>query len=270
MDALERLRTISGTLSSDPTDHDYLIGALSAQEPDIARMATEVAAELVAAQPGSFAARLLAVLTDRGAASEARCHAAIAFGPSLEISDMEGFSDVDSRPPLERGLFDHIVATLRDIYNDSQAPESVRRSALEAAVRAIEPPWLVAAVRGAFSSEDSEWVETALFCSRYLETDFTREILSSLDHDAEPVVYAAVFAAVDVRLPSDALRRVAGLADDPTVNIVVRCSALEALAAQPSKEAEEAMQVFIHSDDEIIADKAAYLMSWRDGGVEQP
>src|ERR1035438_2668013 len=108
----------------------------------------------------ALAAALLSILGSAAEPPELRARAAISLGPAIEQADIEEFEDA---VPIGQKMFRTIKRSLRKLFLDTGVPELVRRSILEAAVRAPQD-WHSGAIRDAWSNSDLEWQRTAGFC----------------------------------------------------------------------------------------------------------
>jgi hypothetical protein len=184
---------------------------------------------------------------------ELRSKAAISLGPVLEETEVEGFEDDFSDPPIGEDSFRRIQETLRSVCLDERIPKSVRRSALEASVRA-EEDWHEKAVREAYSKKDPDWLLTAVFCMRYV-SGFDREILASLENPNPDIHYQAVCAA-GARGLDRAWPHVQPLLTSPNTAKPLMLAAIEAAGSIHSAEAYEILGDLCDSEDPEIAEAA--------------
>ncbi len=150
------------------------------QDPTAAAADRDLAVELAgdsAVINDLLAAALLALVGDESVASATRAAAAIALGPALEEFDLEGL-DSPETVAINQESFHQIQTELRRVYEDLDAPQKVRRCALEAAVRA-DGDWQAAAVRQAYADPDENWRLTAVYAMRFV-SGFHDQILASL------------------------------------------------------------------------------------------
>lgn len=236
----------------DGTD-DFLLGVLRDAKTTLPDriVAAELAGDYVVVND-DIARTLIGIAGDRNADDELRCIAAISLGPALEDADMMDPDDPDDSVISEH-VFEGLRRGLRKIYMDADAPESVRRSVLEAAVRAPED-WHREAVRGAYGSGSPEWKLTAVFCMRFVE-GFEDEITESLASDDPLLLREAVLAAGnwDIRAAWPLVR---ALMVDPKAERNLRIAAIE---ASPGIDPDAAVDLLVElsvSDDEEIADTA--------------
>jgi hypothetical protein len=196
---------------------------------------------------------LLGLIGSEEESDEVRARAAIALGPVLELSDVEGFDDpfdLDDVPISER-TFHTINDTLRQLYHDGDLPREVRRRVLEGSVRAPQK-WHADAVRAAYASDDEEWRLTAVFCMEYVE-GFEDEILESIASDNEHIEYHAVIAAGNWGV-EDAWDDVARIIRSPGTDTPLLVAAIDAAVGIDSEEAEELIGPLLDSDDEDVVD----------------
>lgn len=215
-----------------------------------------VAAELAgdyAVVNDDIARALLAVAAERGADEELRCTAAISLGPALEDADMADILEpaLPSESVISLDVFQDIRRGLRKIYMDADSPDRVRRSVLEAAVRAPEE-WHREAVRGAYARGSDEWRLTAVFCMRFVD-GFEDEVAATLDSEDPVLLREAILAAGNKELTA-AWPLVQQLLEDDGADRELRIAAIEAspgLAPEllPTVLAELAMS----ADEEIAA-----------------
>lgn len=200
---------------------------------------------------------LLSILGDDRQPEKLRRGAAIALGPALEAADIDGFDDPDDAPISEQ-TFQRIQEVLRSLYRDAGVPEQVRRSILEASVRAPEA-WHRDAVAAAYSSGDDDWRLSAVFAMRWLN-GFDDEILESLQSENEDIHYEAVCAAGNWELQA-AWSHVAALVASPQTDKDLLLAAIEALATIRPGEAGPLLVDLSDSDDEDISEAAYEAMS---------
>lgn len=127
-----------------------------------------------------------------GEVEELRSKAVIALGPGLEHGYIYEFDDPEDIVLSEK-VFKIIQASLERAYHDAKTPKNIRRSVLEAAVRAPQT-WQEGAVRAAYQSDDPDWQLTAVFCMSYIP-GFKAQILESLTSNNPDIHYQAVRAA---------------------------------------------------------------------------
>ncbi len=205
-----------------------------------------------------------ALLANLGSASrpeEVRSRAAISLGPVLEQGDIEGFEDADAVPITER-TFRRIQESLRNLYEDADVPKQVRRSSLEAAVRA-PLDWHRDAVRAADSSTDGDWRLTAAFCMRFVR-GFDEQILEALRSENQDVRCHAVIAAGNWEL-DEAWPHVAALLSSKRTEKPLLLAAIEAAANIRPGEAADILIDLTNSRDEDIVEAVYEAMAMAEG-----
>ena len=179
-----------------------------------------------------------------------RARAAIALGPVLEQSEIDGFEDPDDVPITQR-TFRTIQDLLQKLYFDNSVSKEVRRRILEASVRAPES-WHQKAIRAAYSSGDKEWVLTAVFSMRWVQ-GFDDQILEALKSADPEIHYEAVEAAGNWGL-AGAWSDVVALVDDAATPKSLLLAAIGAVASIRPAEARSVLADLADSDDEEIAE----------------
>jgi uncharacterized protein (UPF0147 family) len=214
-------------------------------------IATHLAGDIVV-MSDEMANVLLSIVRDEGQPDELRGQAAISLGPGLDLADMEDDEENDpySEPPFSEKTFHEIKKTLRSIEGDEKVPKTVRRRALEAAVRAPDD-WQDNAIRAAYASGDSEWKTTAVFCMQYLD-GFDEQILESLTSPDPVVRREAIVSAGSSELKS-AWPEIQKLISSPETDKSLLTAAIVAAAAVNPEESREAIEEFAVSEDEEIA-----------------
>ena len=154
-------------------------------------LAAEMAGNSVVAND-KLAQALLAIVENGEEAIRLRSQAAISLGPALEHAYLYEFDDPDDML-LTKKVFLLIQAALEKIYHDANFPKDVRRSILEASIRAPQE-WHQGAVRAAYQSDDEEWQLTAVFCMGY-SNSFEPQILEALESSNPVIHYQAVISA---------------------------------------------------------------------------
>ena len=208
----------------------------------------------------ALAAALLSILGSADEPAELRARAAISLGPALEQADIEEFDDPDAVPISEKS-FRAIKQSLRQLFVDSGVPELVRRSILEAAVRAPED-WHAGAIHSAWSNADREWKLTAAFCMNYVR-GFDQQVLEALKSTDPGIHYQAVRAAGTWEVEA-AWPHLAALATSDT-NKPRRLAAIEALGTICPLESVEILANLTDSEDEDIAETAGEAMRTAEG-----
>jgi hypothetical protein len=214
-------------------------------------IAARLAGETVVSND-QLVADLLTILMDSAEPEALRAGAAIALGPTLEETEMEGFDD-SSDASISEETFVRAKAVLKKIYSSDKIPTLVRRKAVEAAVRASEE-WQTEAVRQAYLHGDPEWKLTAVFCMGYL-SGFDKQILESLDSDDEDLLYEAVGAAGGSEV-KEAWPRIARILKSAADDKPLLLAAIEAAPNVNFDEAESLLLELIDSEDQEIAEAA--------------
>ena len=194
----------------------------------------------------------LSLVQDQSEPDELRAAAAISLGPILEETDIEGFDEDLSEPPISRGTFELIGNIFRQLHHSRDTPKLVRRRILEAAVRGTAD-WHQGAIRTAYDSGDEEWLLTAVFCMQYVR-GFDAEILKMLETRNPEVHQAAVVAAGRWGL-SAAWTHVRSLLRSDTAKPLLLVAMGAAACIAPQK-ALELLQNLAESHDEDIAEAA--------------
>jgi hypothetical protein len=216
----------------------------------------ELAAELagsVCVMDDEIARTLLDLVLDPGVPPSVRGAAAIALGPTLEDMDTFDADDpIDEReePLVSPPVLAAIRETLHRTYLNAEAPNEVRRRALEASVRSRES-WHDGVIRAAFYSDDNDWKRTAVFCMRYVP-GFDREIVEALEH-AHPLIRLHAVRAAGAHEVEDAWPHVRAILDGGTEDRELLLAAIEAAGSIESEEAEELFRRLDDSDEEVAA-----------------
>ena len=150
---------------------------------------------------------LLSILRSDDEPAKLRATAAIALGPVLEQSDLDGFEDPED-VPITEPTFHRIQELLRVLYLDEGVPKEVRRRVLEASIRSPQH-WHQDAIRAAYSGDNEDWNLTAVFAMRWVR-GFDDQILEALENENEEIHYEAVYAAGNREIAA-AWSHVAGL-----------------------------------------------------------
>ncbi|MBN1105008.1 MAG: HEAT repeat domain-containing protein, partial [Deltaproteobacteria bacterium] len=191
-----------------------------------------------------------------------RGQAAISLGPVLEQADVEGFDDLGEVPIAEQ-TFRSIQERLFTLYMDVDVPKGVRRSILEASVRAPQD-WHENAVREAYHSKDKAWKLTGVFCMQFLP-GFETEIVESLKSPNPDIQYEAVCAAGNWGV-AGAWPHIAKLLESKKTEKPLLLAAIEAVGSVRPEEASVFLGDFLESDDEDIVDAAYEALAM--AGVE--
>ena len=237
---------------------EVLLGILlddEAPESDRA-LAAELAGDYTVIND-ELADALLSNLAKRNRSEEVRGRAAISLGPVLEQGYVEEFEDPDAVPITER-TFHTIQESLHELYAQADVPKQVRRSILEASVRAPQD-WHRDAVRAAYASDDQEWRLTGVFCMRFIR-GFDEQILEALDSKDQSIHYEAVIAAGNSEL-TEAWPHVSALLDPKRTEKPLLLAAIEAAASIRPGEAAHILIDLTNSDDEDIVEAAYEAMA---------
>lgn len=204
---------------------------------------------------------LLSILRSPDESAALRGQAAISLGPVLEHADTDEFEEPDDVPITEQA-FHGIRNSLRQLYADAGVPDAVRRSILEAAVRAPQD-WHQGAVRAAYASDDEAWRLTAVFCMQFVR-GFDEQILAELESSNPEIHHEAVCAAgnwgVDAAWPHIAALVTSGDTDKPLL-----LAAIEAVVGICPHEAVEILAELTNSDDEDIVEAVYEALSMAEG-----
>ena len=211
----------------------------------------------------ALAAALLSILGSAAEPGELRARAAISLGPAIEQADIEEFDDPEAVPISEK-MFRTIKQSLRKLFLDAGVPELVRRSILEAAVRAPQD-WHTGAIRDAWSNSGLEWRRTAVFCMGHVR-GFDQQILEALENPDPGIHYHAVRAAGTWEVEA-AWPHVAALADSDS-NKPLRLAAIEALGTLCPVDSVEVLANLADSEDPDIAEAAGEAMSMAEGMLD--
>jgi hypothetical protein len=196
---------------------------------------------------------LLSILRSGDEPDALRSTAAIALGPALEHSDSFGFEDPGDILISEGGFRD-IQQSLQRLYMDATVPKDVRRSVLDASVRAPRD-WCADAIRAAYAGADEDWRLTAVFGMRFVK-GFEDQILEALSSRSPDVLRHAVSAAGNWQIDA-AWPRVEGILEAERPDRDVLLAAIEAAVSIRPEEAAERLGELADSQDEDIADAAA-------------
>jgi hypothetical protein len=212
-------------------------------------IAAELAGDLVVMND-DLADALTAIISSPDEPGQLRAKAAIALGPVLEQAEIDGFEDPDD-VPISGQTFRNIQDLLQKLYFDNSVPKEVRRSILEASVRAPED-WHQKAIQAAYSSGDKEWRLTAVFSMRWV-SGFDDQILEALKSADPEIHYQAVEAAGNWGLDSAWSHIVAIVRDDAAPKSLL-LAAIGAVGSIRPAEARSVLADLGDSDDEEIAE----------------
>jgi HEAT repeat protein len=226
-------------------------------------IAADLAGDLVV-MDDEVAAVLVDVLQSAAESPDVRASAAIALGPALEEADTLGFDEdgSDDGSAISRAAVERIQTALRRVYTDGNAPEKVRRKALEGSVRAPQP-WHRDAVAAALASGNAAWTLTAVFCMRFVQ-GFEEQIVEALDSEDDEIFYQAVSAAGEWGV-EEAWPYVTALLESDSTNKVLLLAAIEAAATIRPDEASEVLDHLLDSDDEDIVDAVGEALAMAEG-----
>lgn len=246
------------------TFHRYLID----KSADISDrlIAAQLAGDTVVIND-ELAGDLMAIVSAADEPDDLRGSAAIALGPIIEQTDLDGFDDprdIDGSP-IEESTFNRIQHVLEKTYRDTSVPKEVRRRALEASVRAGQP-WHTKAVKEAFASGDRDWWLTAVFATRFVR-GFDKQILEGLKSKDEEIHSQAVQAAGANDLAPAAPHIIDLIRDDRTPKPLL-LAAIEAIGNIRPEEAGSILGELLDSDDEEIADAAHEAVSMADAFLD--
>ncbi|RLE17344.1 MAG: hypothetical protein DRJ65_22920 [Acidobacteria bacterium] len=192
---------------------------------------------------------LLSIIANDEETPSLRGTAAIALGPALDHSAMEGFDDPDDMP-ISEPTFLKAQELLRKLFMDGDVPKEVRRRILEASVRAPQD-WHQEAIRDAYSNDDDDWKLTAVFSMCYVG-GFEEQILEALQSDNEEIEYEAVQSAGNWGLDA-AWRHIEGIVTAANPDKVLLLAAIEALASiRPDQAGMVLVDLTLHDDEEIV------------------
>jgi HEAT repeat protein len=201
-----------------------------------------------------------------GAADESeaiRGAAAISLGTILEEADILDADDFgDEEDYITAKMFAKIQHVFKALFHDAGTPEEVRRSILEASVRAPQD-WQAGAVRSAYIADDERWRLTAVFSMQYIR-GFDQQILEALESDDPLVRYHAVTAAGNWEVDG-AWRHIKGLITDGDTDTDMLLAAIDAVVSLRPGEAPLVLGDLLDSDDEDIVDAVHEALSMARG-----
>ncbi len=214
-------------------------------------LAAEMAGNSVVAND-KLARALLAIIENGDEAIKLRAQAAISLGPALEHAYLYEFDDPDDMLVTEK-VFRLIQTALEKIYYDANFPKDVRRSILEASIRAPQE-WHQKAVRAAYQSDDKEWQLTAVFCMGY-KKGFEPQILEALENSNPIIHYQAVISAGNQGVEK-AWPHIAELLSTAEEDLDLLFAAIEATVNIGHPEAGLALGKLLDSENDDIVDAA--------------
>ena len=225
-------------------------------------LAADLAGDLVAMND-DLARALLTIVGSSQEPEALRGQAAVSLGPVLELADLDIFDDPEAVPVSEE-TFHRITGTLSELYKDDGIPKFVRRSILEASVRA-EQDWHAEAVQNAYESLDEDWNLTAVFCMRFVP-GFKDQILHSLQSGHPDIHYQAVIAAGNWGL-EEAWPHIATLARSDATDKPLRLAAIDALSNLRPDESLSILIELTSEEDEDIVDAAHESLVMAEGSL---
>ncbi len=231
-------------------------------EPD-RMLAVQLAGESTVVND-ELARALLSVAQNDKEDEEVRGAALIALGPALEQADMMGFDEEDYIVISEE-VFRMLQSSLQKLYMNPDLPKDIRRSVLEAAVRAPQQ-WQYEAVRAAYTGNDEAWRLTAVFCMGYLD-GFDTQIMEALGSDDPDIHFHAVCAAGNWDV-HDAWPHIAALVRSDETEKELRIAAIGALAGIRPEESVEILNELIDSEDEDIVEAVFEALAMAGGLTE--
>lgn len=202
---------------------------------------------------------LLAVVTSDEESEELRANAAIALGPVLEDCDLMGFDFDDDDVAISEETYSILRRELKRLVLEEHQPRDVRRSAMEASVRAPDD-WHEPEIRAALESDDPMWKITAVFSMGFVG-GFDRQILAALDDDDPRIEREAILAAGHQSV-GEAFPKILALAKSEEAERALRLAAVEALSGYDSTAAIETLHTLAEHEDEEIAELAEYGLSF--------
>jgi HEAT repeat protein len=220
-------------------------------------LAIKLAGDLMRLDDGLAEALVEIVRSDEEPA-EVRSQAAIALGPVLEEGFTMGF-DFEDDVAISEELFERLRRELRRVVETQGQPAEVRRSALEASVRA-PAPWQEQRVRSALESGDPLWRMTGIFSAGFVD-GFEVPILEALGDDDPRIRREALLAAGRQGL-EQAYRSIREAARSDEGDRELRLAAIEALAEYTSEDAYETLIELSGSEDDEIAEIAEHGLSF--------
>ena len=197
-----------------------------------------------------IAKQLLSLVGAPDESVDMRAQAAISLGPVLEYVSTMGSDDDDS--PLTAEVFAEVQSQLRGLHGDADVPNNVRRSVLEASVRAPQA-WHMEAIERAYASTEPAWRLTGVFCMRYVK-GFEARILASLDDENLEIRRQAVLAAGEWELKAALPVIEEILGTQPDKELVL--AAIEAAAGMDPDNAEALLGPLTESGDTDVASTA--------------
>ncbi len=239
---------------------EWIDQGLADSNPETRKMACHAACQDV----DDHLAKSLLYLIRHDQAPEVVSAAAIALGPALQMWDEDReFYDVIG--DLEEGglsedIGQEIMSELKAVYEDPERPKLVRKRCLEAAVRG-PIMWQPDAISTCYQSDDSEWVQTAVFCMGFIAY-FGDQIIDQLKNTDANIKREALRAAGRCSLDK-AGDTIMEVASDPEAEKDLRLAALEALAGVAPKNSHALLNKLTSHEDDDIASTAEYALEER-------
>jgi hypothetical protein len=227
-------------------------------------VAAELAGDMVVIND-ELADILTAIIRSPDEPEQLRATAAIALGPVLEQTDIDGFDDPIEDAAITERTFRNIQDSLQKLYFDNSVPKEVRRRILEASVRAPES-WHEDAIKAAYSSGDRDWMLTAVFSMRWVR-GFDDQILEALNSADPDIHYEAVEAAGNWELDA-AWDHVVVLLQDAGTPKPLLLAAISGAASIRPAEAGPILVDLSDSEDEEIAEAADEAMMMAETAVD--
>jgi len=215
-------------------------------------LAAELAGDIVV-MDDNMADLLLSLVRDNSEPEKLRCKSAISLGPSLEYADTMEFDGYYEDDTLSEEKFNEVRESLRAIHQDAGMPKNLRRYVLEAAVRS-PMDWHKKAIQTAYSSNEQDWVLTAVFCMGYVR-GFEDQVLASLENENPGIFYEAVCAAGNWGIEA-AWPYINELLNREDIDKALLIAAIDAAATTNPTGAVDILDEFASSDDEDIAEAA--------------
>lgn len=243
----------------DKHETDVLVDILVNQS---ATLIVRLAAVLLIGQglaiTDDVAAVALRICRDHNEPDELRSQTALLLGSALAYRDIIGFDD-SSDGLLSEACFRRITESLRELYDDENNSDVIRRSVLETVVHAPDD-WQREAIEAAYASEDPEWQVTAVFCMQLIG-GFEPCILESLNSDNTQIALHAIRAAGDWELDAAWPHLLALLHPGTAKHLLI--AVMRAMANIRPAEARRLLIALMDADDEDIADTAheAFLLA---------
>ncbi len=208
-------------------------------------LAAEMAGDSVVVNKALIDA-LLEIINSADEAEEFRSVCTMALGPVLELLDIDELDD-------DQQLHDCamlIPTILQPLHFDENAPDLLRRRALEASVR-YEQEWHTGAITTAFNSDQIPWRRTAVFAMRFVP-GFENQIMEALESDDEDTEFQAVCAA-DVWSIEAAWHHVLNLVCAADTEKFLRMAAIDAMASiRPHETAGVLLELDEFEDDDLV------------------